>query len=185
MRRRASFDRHEKAPHGQPWRAFVTQATLQAGSCSQSVYTVGLFPGEGGEGVVADGLLLRGATEVAVGRGFLVHRVQQVEHGGDGVWAQVEDLANQLDDLVIADLAGAEGVQRDRGRLSDADGVGHLDFATDGEAGGDDVLGYITTGVGRGTVNLGWIPSHEGLTSATLKNRRSPVRFCLRTSTPV
>src|SRR5450830_168449 len=167
MPRRASFRRHEKAPHGQPWGAFVTQATLQAGSRSQRVYAVGLFPGEGGEGVVADSLLLRGATEVAVGRGFLVHRVQQVEHGGDGVWAQVEDFANQLDDLVIADLAGAEGVQRDRGRLSDADGVGHLDFATIGQAGGDDVLGHVTTGVGGGTVNLGWILAGERATAVT------------------
>jgi hypothetical protein len=48
---------------------------------------------------------------------------------GDGVRTQVEHFTNQLDDIVIADLAGAEGVQRDRGRLGNADGVRNLDLA--------------------------------------------------------
>ena len=82
-----------------------TVRRLQAGGGPQVVGAVGLFPGERGEGVVANSLLLWGATEVAVGCGVLVHRVQQVEHGGDCVRAQVEDFTHQLDDLVVADLA--------------------------------------------------------------------------------
>ncbi|CAI9000640.1 NAD-specific glutamate dehydrogenase [Pseudomonas sp. IT-P291] len=140
---------------------------LQAGSRTQSVGAVGFFPGERGEGVVTHGLGCRGATEVAVRSGFLIHRVQQVEHGGDRVWTQVEHFADQFDDLVIADLAGAEGVQRDRSRLGNADGVGHLNFATLGQAGGNNVLGHVTTGVGCRTVNLRWIFTGERATAVT------------------
>jgi hypothetical protein len=39
---------------------------------------------------------------VAVGSGFLVHRVQQVEHGGDGVRAQVEDSRTSL--MILSSL---------------------------------------------------------------------------------
>ncbi len=100
-------------------------------------------------------------AEVAVGRGRLVHRVEQVEHLGDRVRAQVEVLADQLHDLLVADLAGAEGVDRDRGRLGHADGVGNLDLATLGEAGGDDVLRHVAAGVGGGAVDLGRVLAGE------------------------
>ena len=99
----------------------MTAGKLQAGSSAQGVGAVGFFPSEGGEGVIANGHFDRGTTEVAVGRSGLVHRVQQIQHGGDRVWTQVEVLANQADDLVVGQLAGAEGVQRDRSRLCNAD----------------------------------------------------------------
>src|SRR5690606_36601307 len=89
---------------------------------------VALLPWERGEGLAADGHLERIAAEEAVGCGLTVHRVQQVQHVGDRVRAQVEVRAHQLDDLVVADLAGAEGVQRNGGRLGYADGVGHLNL---------------------------------------------------------
>ncbi len=104
---------------------------------------------------------------MAVGRSGLVHRVQQVEHGGDGIRAQVEVVADQLDDLVVRQLAGAEGVQRDRRRLSHTDGVGHLNFAALGQTGSDDVLGHVTTGVGRRTVNLRWVLAGERTATVT------------------
>ncbi|RMU44311.1 hypothetical protein ALP28_05422 [Pseudomonas savastanoi pv. nerii] len=128
---------------------------------------MGFFPGEGGEGVIANGHFDRGTAEVAVGRSGLVHRVQQVEHGGDGVWAQVEVVADQLDDLVIGQLAGAEGVQRDRRRLCHADSVGHLNFATLGQTGSHDILGHVTTGVSSRTVNLRWVLAGECTATVT------------------
>ncbi len=71
-------------------------------------------------------------------------------------------LADQLDDPVVADLAGAEGVQGDRGWLRHADGVGHLDLALLRQAGGNDVLGHVTAGVGRGAVHFGRVLAGEG-----------------------
>src|SRR3546814_1269008 len=53
------------------------------------------------------------------------------------LFRSVEHFTNQLDDLVIADLAGAERVQRDRSRLGNANGVGNLNLAALGQAGGD------------------------------------------------
>src|SRR5690606_10688808 len=117
------------------------------------------------EGVISHGHLERVATEVAVGRGGTVHRVQQVEHASDRIGPQVEVFPHQLHNLLITDLAGAEGVDRHRGRLGHADGVGHLDLATFGEAGGDNVLGYVAPGIGGAAVNLGRILAGEGATT--------------------
>src|SRR5690606_7611559 len=128
---------------------------------------VGALPGEGGEGVITHGLLLRSTAKVTVGSGFLVHRVEQVEHLGDRVRTQVEHLADQLDDQLLGDLVGAEGVDRDGGRLGHADGVGHLDLAAVGQAGGDDVLGHVAAGVGGRTVDLGRVLAGEGAAAVT------------------
>ncbi len=76
--------------------AFLYTRVLQAGSGAQGVGAVGFFPGERGEGIVTHGFDLRRTTEVAIGCGVLVHRVQQVEHGGDGVWTQVEHSRTRL-----------------------------------------------------------------------------------------
>ncbi|RMU72680.1 hypothetical protein ALP24_05656 [Pseudomonas syringae pv. aptata] len=51
--------------------------------------------------------------------------------------------------------------------MSDADGVGHLDLATLGQAGSDDVLGDVTTGVGGRTVNLRWVLAGECTATVT------------------
>ena len=93
--------------------------------------------------------------------------MQQIKHLGDGVWTQVEHLTHQLDDLVVGNFASAEGIQRNRSRLSDADCVGNLDLATLSQAGSHDVLGHVTTGVGRRTVNLGWIFTRERAAAVT------------------
>src|SRR5690606_15577627 len=102
-----------------------------------------------------------------VGGGLTVHRVQQVQHVGDRVRAQVEVRAHQVDDLVVADLAGAEGVQRNGGRLGYADGVGHLNLTLLRQACGDDVLGDVTASVGSGTVNLRGVFAGEGAATVT------------------
>lgn len=62
---------------------------------------------------------------------------------------QVHILADRSFDLVFRNtLAGAMQVDIDRQRLSDADGVGELDRAAVGKAGGDDVLGEVAGGIG-------------------------------------
>ena len=50
---------------------------------------------------------------------------------------EAHELRNHRLDLVLGDLARAMGVDIDRQRLGDADGVGELDRAAVGEAGGD------------------------------------------------
>src|SRR5690606_28753851 len=61
------------------------------------------------------------AAEVSVRGGLLVDRAHEVEHLGDAPRAQVEVLAHELADFLVGDVAGAEGVDGDAGRLGDAD----------------------------------------------------------------
>ena len=58
-----------------------------------------------------------------------VNRTNQVEHLQYAVRPQVEILADEVDQAIVADPAGTESLHADRCRLCDADGVGHLDFA--------------------------------------------------------
>src|SRR5690606_8794802 len=133
---------------------------------AQLVGLVGLLPRERGRLLLLAGTVdvldgLRLAAEVAVGRGGLVHRVDQVEHLDDAVRTQVEVLADQLLDHLVADLAGAEGGDRNAGRLGHADGVAHLHLAAVGQARGDHVLGDVARGVRGGTVDLGRVLAGE------------------------
>ncbi len=88
-----------------------------------------------------------GAAEVAVRRYLLVDRAAQLEAVDDRGGAQVEMLLDQAADDLLVDMRGAERLERDRGRVRDADGVRDLHLEAVGEAGGDDVLGDVTGGV--------------------------------------
>src|SRR3546814_1665691 len=74
-------------------------------------------------------------------------------------------LADQLLDLLVTDLAGAEGGDRDRSGVRHADRVAHLHFAAVGDAGGDDVLRHVARGVGGRTIDLGRILARERTTA--------------------
>ena len=63
--------------------------------------------------------------------------------------AELADTADRRLDIVVADGAGAVGVDIERQRLGDADGVGELDRALPREAGRDDVLREIARGLCR------------------------------------
>ena len=75
---------------------------------------------------------------------------------------QREDLADELADPRVGDLAGAVGVDVHADRLGDADGVGELHFAALGQAGGDDVLGDVAGHVGGAAIDLGRVLAAEG-----------------------
>src|SRR5690554_2952484 len=141
-----------------PW----PKSLLDTRSVLQSRSAVGLLPRERGEGLAANGHLVWVAAEVAVGCCGAVHRVQQVQHVGDRIWAQVEVRAYQVDDLVVADLASAEGVQGNGGRLGYTNGVGHLNLALLSQASGHDVLGYVRPSEGARPVTLRGVFAGEG-----------------------
>src|SRR5690606_19435289 len=157
-----------RAAHGgpRPARRWKRRALLQPGRLAHFIGLVGALPRERGGGVLLAGAVdiadfLRLAAEVAIGRGRLVDRVLQVEHAHDAPGAQVEVAADQLFDHRVGDLAGAEGGDRDRGRLGHADGVAHLHLAAVGQAGGDDVLGHVARGVGGRAVDLRRVLARE------------------------
>src|SRR6266851_8972505 len=102
------------------------------------------------------------AAEMAIGRGPRVNRLVEAEMGTDAARREIEKLLQQGRELVFVDLAGARRVDIDGKRFRYADGIGELDGAALGEAGGDDVLGEIARGVGRRAVDLGRILAGEG-----------------------
>jgi hypothetical protein len=82
--------------------------------------------------------------------------------GADAARGEIHDLGHRLLDRGLGHLAGAEGVGVDRERPRHANGVGKLEDAALGEAGGDDVLGEVAGGVGGGAVDLGRVLAGEG-----------------------
>src|ERR1700712_5195478 len=106
----------------------------------QRLGEIGLFPRK-------TALIVRGAAEMAVGRGAGVDRPVEIEMGADAARGQVHRFRDGLLELVLAHLPGAVGVDIDRQRPRHADGVSKLQRAAVGKACSDDVLGEIARGI--------------------------------------
>src|SRR3989338_10510515 len=68
---------------------------------------------------------------------------------------------DQFRDFLVGDLAGAVGGDPDAGGLRHADRVGDLDQAFAGQAGSNDILRDITSGVSGRAVYLGRVLAGE------------------------
>src|SRR5690606_8133900 len=88
-------------------------------------------------------------------------RPDQVEHLQDAIRPQVEILANEIDQSIIADSAGTEGLHTDRGRLRDPDCVRHLDLAAVGQFRRDDVLRHVPARIGSRTIDFRGVLARE------------------------
>src|SRR5438046_1181167 len=130
----------------------ITGLSLEAESALDVVELAGALPGE---------LLLR-APEVAVGGRALVDGLAEVEVADDRRRSQVEHVLHGLADLERIHGLGAEGLDHHRHGPGHTDGVGHLDLAAAGGAGGDDVLGDPAGGVGGRAVDLARVLPREG-----------------------
>src|SRR6266436_10175393 len=120
----------------------------------QRVGEVGLLPRE-------PALIVRGAAEMAVGRGPRVDRLVEIEMLADAARRQVHRFGHGLLKLFLGHLAGAMGIDVDRQRPRHADGVSQLQRAAAGEARGDDVLGEIARGIGGRAIHLGRVLAGE------------------------
>lgn len=92
----------------------------------------------------------------------MVDGAAEVELLDDGAGREVEVGVDDLHELSVGLLSGAEGVDVDGHGLLDADGVGDLYDDAASESGGDERLGDPAAGVGGGSVDLGQILSGEG-----------------------
>src|SRR5438309_10142084 len=117
---------------------------LDARLGGQQLRLVGPFPGQ----------VEVGATKVPVGRRLLVDGPAQLQLADDLQRAEVEVLLDQLLDFGNRHSLGAEGLDEDRNRLANADGVRDLNLAMAGKTGGHDVLGHVARGVGARTIDL-------------------------------
>ena len=96
-----------------------------------------------------------------------VTRLAEVEHLFDAGRGEVEELRNESFDLAVVNLACAERVHENGNRSRIADGVSNLNFATTGEACGDDVLCNVACCVCAAAVHLGRILAAECATAVT------------------
>src|SRR6476661_3591734 len=91
-------------------------ARRQTGRRGERLRLVGLLPGE----------IEIVAAEVAEAGGLAIDWPAQVKLLDDGAWPKVEMLADEAGNLVVVDLASAEGLATDRNRVRLADSVGKL-----------------------------------------------------------
>lgn len=77
------------------------------------------------------------------------------------LWGQWEEFSDNFTYFFLADFSSSAGVYENRDRLSYADGVGQLDFAGVGQAGSDDVFGYISCHIACGSVDFSGVFSAE------------------------
>src|SRR4051794_4558133 len=101
---------------------------------------------------------------MAVSGGRGVDRLIEAEMGADAARRELPELgdaAYRRLDLIVADAAGAVGVDIKRQRLGNTNRVGELDGAALGKAGGDDVLGKIARRISGRAVDLRWVFPRE------------------------
>src|SRR5665213_1697377 len=91
---------------------------LETGLLCQGGCLVGGLPGELG----------LAAAKVAISCGLLVDRAAQVQALDNAFGREREVLANQLGQLGLANLAGAEGLNANADRIGNANGVSQLNF---------------------------------------------------------
>lgn len=80
---------------------------------------------------------------------------------------QVEVVPDDLDQLLRGLVGGTVGLNEDRERVSDTNGIRELDKGTTGELSADERLGDPTGDVSGGTVNLGVVLSGESTTTVS------------------
>jgi len=102
------------------------------------------------------GLLPRvfGVSEVAVRSSLTVDRLLQIKLANNHTRSEIEVLADNFDERLVAPGSGSIRVNKDGKGLSNADSIGQLNKNTLGESCGDEGLGDPTSGVCGGPVDL-------------------------------
>ena len=103
-------------------------------------------------------------AEVAVVSCFRVNGATEAKVANDFGGTEIKGLVYGFLDSFEANFFSIEGIEADGDGMGMANGVGELDFHTIGEAGGDNVLGNISTHVGCASVDFGGVFSTEGAT---------------------
>ncbi len=98
---------------------------------------------------------------MAIGGSRLVNRAPQVEFIDDFSGGQLKVFADKFGKLRLADSPSAAGINSDRHRLGDADGVRELHFALISQASGHDVLRDVASHVSSRAIDFGRILARE------------------------
>jgi len=132
---------------------------LQAEGIFNSGYAVKELPAEELDYLVLaldlNGFPIRFASHVTVCRSGRIYRILEAEFPDYRKGPEVEQLRYLLCNLGIGEtLAGAVGIDENTHGLSHAYCVCKLDKAFVGNAGGNEVLGYVTGGISGAAVYL-------------------------------
>src|SRR5262245_3825793 len=112
---------------------------------TQSLCAIGLLPGES---------VYIAAAEVSECGRLLIDWAAKIERFDDAFRRKLEVGADDLREFSLINLRRAKAVDINRHRLGDADGVGQLDLAAVGDAGGHDVFRDVAGHVAGGAVYL-------------------------------
>src|ERR1051325_2805148 len=107
------------------------------------------------------------AAEMSISRGLLIDRTAQLKRLDNPFRSKLEVLANKLFQLLFTDLAGSEGIYQHADRLSDADSVSKLHFATICKTGSNNIFGDVARHVTGRAVNLGRVLAAESAAAVT------------------
>lgn len=95
------------------------------------------------------------ATEVTAGSRLAEDRATEFKVLDDALRRERVLLFDDLADLVVANRAGAFGVNVNADRVGNTDGVSELNFAATGKASSNNVLGNVARHVSCTTINFG------------------------------
>src|SRR6266480_449694 len=84
----------------------------------------------------------------------LINGTAQVQCLNDSGRAQIKMLIDKVDNLIIRDFSSIEGLDEQRKRASNTDGVGYLEFQAISQARRNDILRNMARSIGSRTIHL-------------------------------
>merc|ERR1711907_643401 len=104
-------------------------------------------------------LCVRLATKVAIGSGFLVLGLPQSKGQSNGTWTAIKGNLDDIGDVIGGEvtLLCAIGLNKDRERLRDTNGIRKLHKGTFAQATAHNGLGHLPANVCSRAIHLGWI----------------------------
>src|SRR5215210_3837041 len=142
--------------------AVLTVMCSSAGGRQQVFHAVGLLPGKEIDLLPSILAAPRLAPEVTVAGGRSVNWTLQLQCVNDTLGREIENVVDHLFQCRVRQHPSPERLNQNRDRPGDSNGIGHLNFATPGQLGFNDVLGHPACGIGCGAIHLRRILAAEG-----------------------
>ena len=96
-----------------------------------------------------------------------IYRTAEIEPVNKRGGTQINKSADLIGDNILVNLCRSEGIDPDRDRLGNTDGIRDLNLAPVGKPGGNDVLCYVPRGICGSPVNLRRVLPGEGSAAVT------------------
>src|SRR5215831_9779066 len=94
-----------------------------------------------------------------------VNRALQIESCNNSLRTQIKDFPYKPLELLRTGFTGPEGINQNRNRLGDTNGVSKLDLALTSQTGCNEILGHVASGVSCTPIDFRGILSGESSSS--------------------